>query len=184
MTTINIMPDSDTESPRDWENMGVMVAFHGRYILGDKEHGYKSSDYNGWDELKAAILRDHPGSVILPLYMYDHSGITMNTVGYSCKWDSGQVGFIYATPEAIRLAYGVKRITAVTRTKAQDSLVKEVSVYDKYISGEVYRYEVLNDDGDVIDSCGGFYGSNPFTNGMSDHIDVSLHDELRAAEAR
>ncbi len=34
--------------------------------------------------------------VILPLYLYDHSGITMSTGAFSCRWDSGQVGWIYA----------------------------------------------------------------------------------------
>ena len=35
--------------------------------------------------------------VILPLYLYDHSGITMSTGPFSCPWDSGQVGWIYAS---------------------------------------------------------------------------------------
>ena len=30
--------------------------------------------------------------VILPLYLHDHSGLTMNTSGFHCPWDSGQVG--------------------------------------------------------------------------------------------
>jgi len=34
--------------------------------------------------------------IILPLYLYDHSGITMSTGPFSCPWDSGQVGWIYA----------------------------------------------------------------------------------------
>ncbi len=34
--------------------------------------------------------------VILPLYLYDHGGITMSTGPFSCRWDSGQVGWIYA----------------------------------------------------------------------------------------
>lgn len=36
---------------------------------------------------------------ILPLYLYDHSGLTMNTSGFSCRWDSGQVGWIYCSHE-------------------------------------------------------------------------------------
>ena len=33
--------------------------------------------------------------IILPLYLYDHSGISMKTTPFSCQWDSGQVGWIY-----------------------------------------------------------------------------------------
>ena len=41
-------------------------------------------------------------NVILPLYLYDHSGITMNTTGFSCGWDSGVVGFIYCSKKDFR----------------------------------------------------------------------------------
>lgn len=37
--------------------------------------------------------------IILPLYLYDHSGITMSTSVFSCPWDSGQVGWIYASKQ-------------------------------------------------------------------------------------
>ena len=46
----------------------------------------------------------------LPLYLYDHSGITMNTGGFSCSWDSGQMGWIYATKEDIQKEYGLSLI--------------------------------------------------------------------------
>lgn len=32
---------------------------------------------------------------ILPLYLYDHSGLTMSTSDFGDRWDSGCVGFIY-----------------------------------------------------------------------------------------
>jgi len=38
--------------------------------------------------------------VILPLYLYDHGGITMSTNPFSCPWDDGgQVGWIYASKQ-------------------------------------------------------------------------------------
>ena len=36
-----------------------------------------------------SLVEQMEGMVILPLYLYDHSGITMNTTGFSCPWDSG-----------------------------------------------------------------------------------------------
>ena len=84
MTRIIIEHDETAESPREWDNLGVMAAFHGRYSLGDTNHGFRHTDYSGWNEMKADIIRKNPGCVILPLYLYDHSGITMNTTGFSC----------------------------------------------------------------------------------------------------
>lgn len=181
MTYIIIAPDTDTESPREWDNMGTMIAFHGRYTLGDKDHGYRADDYNGWDEMEAAIAKANPGGVILPLFLYDHSGITMNTTGFSCPWDSGRVGFIVASAEKIRENFMVKRITAKVRQRAEDVLRGEVETFDQFIRGDVYHFSVEDDDGNVINSCGGFYGSDPMTNGMTDHIDESLHYLLPGA---
>ena len=92
---IKIEPDTLDESPRKWDNLGTMICFHKRYCLGDENHGYKHEDYNGWGELEKQIKEDHGECVILPIYMYDHSGITVSTSPFSCPWDSGRLGLIF-----------------------------------------------------------------------------------------
>lgn len=47
------------------------------------------------DELQE-VLDSLDKYIILPLYLYDHGGITMSTGPFSCPWDSGQLGWIYA----------------------------------------------------------------------------------------
>ena len=91
---IEIYPDQSPDSPREWDNLGTMVCFHKRYDLGDK-HDYDENNYDSWDELKEDIIKQENVHTILPLYLYDHSGITMNTTGFSCRWDSMRVGFIF-----------------------------------------------------------------------------------------
>jgi hypothetical protein len=59
------------------------------------------------EELQALIqttLDEH--YVILPLYLYDHGGITMSTGSFGDPWDSGQVGFIYVSKEKARKEFG------------------------------------------------------------------------------
>lgn len=96
--------------------------------------------------------------VILPLYLYDHSGITMNTTGFSCRWDSGQVGWVYATKDDILRYLGGKYLTKSLREKACKVMVSEVAGYDHYLRGDVYQYEILDECGETVDSCYGFYG--------------------------
>jgi hypothetical protein len=169
MATLKVWRDDSTDSPRDDDNMGTMVCFHKRYTLGDK-HDYRADDYNGWDDVEKTLLEtDFAGGVSLPLYLYDHSGITMNTTGFSCQWDSGQVGVIFASAAKIRENFMVKRITKKIRERALALLVSEVSVYDQFIRGDVYGYTITDDDGSHIDSCGGFYGDDPKENGMLDN---------------
>ena len=47
--TINIYPDEDTVDPRkDFDHMGTMVCWHGRYRLGDKNPFRTPDDFNDY----------------------------------------------------------------------------------------------------------------------------------------
>jgi hypothetical protein len=95
------------------------------------------------------------GMVILPLYIYEHGGITMNTSGYSCTWDSGQCGWIYADYEMIKENFN--EVTPETLLKAENLLNAEVEEYDYYLTGQSYGFKLYKGDNE-IDSCWGFLG--------------------------
>jgi hypothetical protein len=137
---IIISNEEYAQNPRtEWDNMGTMVCFHNRYDLGDKEHGYDSRDFNGWGELEAKIVKDHDPALILPLYLYDHSGLTISTKPFSCKWDSGQIGFIFVSKTNARREFpltskhnkalsGIKRalVGAYGETPIHEESLKEI----------------------------------------------------------
>ena len=164
---IKVYQDEDTHSPREWDNLGKMICFHRRYNLGDK-HDYNHNNYSSWSEQKEDIVKNENVCVILPLYLYDHSGITMSTSPFGCNWDSGQVGWIFVSKEKVRKEYNVKRITQEVIDKVTQCLESEVKTYDQYLTGEVYRYEIYKVDTcdkgceheEFVDSCGGFYGQD------------------------
>ena len=146
---IKIEQDDNTESPREWDNMGTMVCFHRRYNLGDKH------DFSDPDELREFLKENK--SIALPLFLYDHGGVTMSTGRFSCPWDSGQVGWIYVTEADARKEYGWKKLTKERREKIEKHLEAEVSTFDDYITGNVYGYRVVK-DGEETDSCWGYIG--------------------------
>ena len=176
--TLSIIFDPDPIRIRDSDTPSTMVCFHHRYQLGDEAdgihgHGYKASDSTDWHDLESRIRSDHPNCVILPLYLYDHSGLAINTTGFSCPWDSGQVGFIFTTAEQ------TAREFADDRTLAEKNLRTEVELYNDYLCGNVYGFEVRDTDGIVVDSGWDFYDSNPLTNGMAVYLDDTLATALR-----
>jgi hypothetical protein len=134
-----------------------MVCFHKRYVLGDEGHELRHEDFSGWGELEAYLWKELDAAVVLPLYLYDHSGITMNTRGFSCPWDSGRVGIIYATRKDVRENYGVKRCTEAVLARARELLEAEVKEYDRYLTGEIYGFRIEDPDGEDVDSCWGYY---------------------------
>lgn len=163
---VSVHYDEDPLNPReDWEGFGKMICFHKRYNLGDK-HQYNADDFGGWDEIEEYLVKECGAVIILPLSLYDHSGITMS-VGRASGWDSGQVGFIYATREdilewfPIKVGRGYKPRKLLTKAvldKAEKVLRGEVETYDRYLTGMVYGYTVEDYDGEVLESCWGFFG--------------------------
>jgi hypothetical protein len=143
--------DHDPLNPRKYyDNFGHMVCWHSRYDLGDEQ---PKQDPAEWID---AFVKSSRGAVMLPLYLYDHSGITMKTSPFSCPWDSGQVGWIYVSREEILRELGGSRLTEALRDWAREILRGEVEIYDKYLTGETYQFVVFDCNGEVLDSGGGF----------------------------
>lgn len=139
--SITLSREYDAENPRERGNLGKMVCFHPTWVLGDANTGIDMDDYSGWDSMLKGLLKDNPNAVILPVYLYDHSGISVSTTPFSCRWDSGQCGWIYATPQGIRKVLGINRVTRKRREEAEELLRAEVWIYNKYLCGDVWTYE-------------------------------------------
>jgi len=162
-----ILYDEFPPNPQtEFSNLGTMVCGHRRYILGNEQ-------VSSAEEMNERIRALPKGSLVLPLYLYDHSGVVMQTRGFSeidsHGWDWGCVGFVYATPEKIRESYMVKQITKKIRERAQSLLESEVETYSHYLNGEVYGF-IAYEDGEEVDSCWGFYGWDWDKNGLTEHL--------------
>lgn len=109
---------------------------------------------------------------MLPLYLYDHSGITMNTTGFSDAWDTSNMGCICMTKKQYKEA-GFDE--AEWPAKAYEIMKQDVETYDQFLTGEVYGYQVFekDEDGNWIegdDFCWGFFGSDILANGITDYV--------------
>ncbi len=173
---------SNPEDPREWDPVTRMVCFHRRYNLGDS-HDYNSDDYAGWDEIEDQIFEDHNPVWIKPLYLYDHSGITISTSPFGCRWDSGQIGWVFITKERYEECFGKFEGTESEFVdKCCQIIESEVKTYDDYIRGEVYRFEVNDEDGEFIDACCGYYGQEGLEYGLDEFkktIDYHLDRKQR-----
>lgn len=164
---VKVVQDSDPSNPRtEWDNMTHMICFHRRYNLGDK-HDFSVEEIQEFIKGKDILW--------LPLYLYDHSGITMSTKPFSCPWDSGQVGIIYIDKAEFRKELGCKR---VSKKKAYEIMESDVKVYDQYLTGEVYGFRVEDEDGDTVESCWGFFGESEdcLAEGISTAHDLIRYD--------
>ena len=181
---LKIEQDTDPLNPRtDWDNTGTMVCFHKKYELGDKTD-YRTEDYDSWDELKQGIIENEGEVVILPLYLYDHSGITISTSPFDCRWDSGQVGWVFIHEKQLNSMCGKD----FERGEEKLNLIMdgEVKTYDEYLTGDVYKYEVYEietcDKGHehkvLLESCGSYYNEGDCRDEGESVIQSYLEREL------
>lgn len=177
-----VIRDEDAPNPRkEFDNLGRMVCGHRRYNLGDSStvlgYSFDVSDYDGWDDVEASLKRWHDAAVILPLYLYDHSGLTISTTPFSGRFDSGQVGFTYITNAALR--ENCPHLTESERMEAgRKALLAEVKTYDAYLRGDVHGWQIVDADGSHVDSCFGYYSREDAASDMKATL------ERMAAERR
>ena len=144
---IKIVSDLDPESPRTWDNIGIIHVAHRSYYIGDVNHNDAESIHEAEREAKKN------GDICLPLYMYDHSGITIALTPFHCRWDSGQVGFVQIPRKKMLEEFSRKIFTSKLKQKGRQIAEGEVETLDTYIRGDIVGFDV--DDG--ADSCSGFY---------------------------
>lgn len=92
------------------------------------------------DNIIWKVLDDN--TVILPVYLLDHSGLRLSTRDFMDQWDSGHIGYIFVKKDKIP-EYGIEikngKITQDIRNKVIEILEKEIEEYDGYVSGYCHK---------------------------------------------
>lgn len=172
-----VMQEECPESPREWDNLTTMV-FIGNYShLGDK-HDFHDT-HESFQAHQEFIEKQKDVVYVAPVYAYVHSGMTISLEPFSCPWDSGKLGWVIITKERIRAMFGCKRVTKKDIEKAISQVKGEVETLDQYIRGEIYWFQVQDEDGNDLDSCGGFYGDDIKENGMLEHLSEEDQEYLK-----
>lgn len=159
---IDIYYDDDAQSPREaYDNLGTLYTAHRRYRPEKEFDDHFDIDkvFDGRiGNFRESFLKEY---VALPVYLYDHSGVTISTSPFSCPWDSGFFGIIAVPLDKVRKEFGWKHVTPGRRKRIEDYLQGEIKTLDDYYTGEVFGYRITpaDDDTDELDSCWGFYGT-------------------------
>lgn len=147
----------DSKQYKEWKN----------FKDGFTEGIRKDMDVNAWLE-DNTTMEDlwelfSTKYVYLPIYAYEHGGITIRSGSFSDPWDSGQLGFIYVSKEKALKEFSQKKWSKKLEEKVIRILDGEIETYDQYLTGDVHGYMIYRpedeDCEESVDSCWGFYGS-------------------------
>ena len=156
--TIKIYRDEDSESPREWDNLGIIYSNHRRWDPDRKGINDLIREVGG-NIYEDTIPFDRIAKThyFLKVWMYDHSGQTIRVADhnpFNDPWDSGQIGWIYTEHAKVDLFFGA--VNDSTLSQARERPENEVSTWNDYIMDENYAYDLVNEQtGEVID--GGFW---------------------------
>lgn len=145
----NIRQYSWTDSPREGREDSKLAIYHKRHNFVN-ETQFNTDNYGSWHELKQAFIADEAIAVILPVYMYEHSGYVFSTTPFGCKFDSGQVGYIFMTKSKAYEIFKCKRLSKSLIAKINEWLISDVSDYSYWCNNEVYDYILVDKDYDVV----------------------------------
>ena len=77
---------------------------------------------------------------------------------------------------------GKKYFTKKLFGRTKEALESEIETYDLYLTGEIYGFNLTDEDG-VMDSCYGFYGENIWENGITEYLPavcvIELYSQLK-----
>ena len=96
----------------------------------------------------------YESAALMPVYLLDHSGITVSTTPFNDPWDSGLAGWAWVHEDEVRSCAEMKGGYPEGRGKAlrclRTYIEDAVDTYDSWLAGDIWQITPLDDEGDTI----------------------------------
>lgn len=162
--------DQDAESPRTWSNLGYFITCEGKYNSPDEHAGLielvKQTSEQAKDtddhmelikkEISSGFIGEHNKVLaIYPVYRYKHGNVSYKR-GTAHGFDYSNCGFYIVTDKTAE-EIGMQKGKYYGNRGFERMIDQELEQYTQWANGEVYGFELYDDNGNLEDSCYGFY---------------------------
>ena len=154
-----IEQDEFSEDPREWENLGTMLCCNRNYQLGDcnsnketleqlaelcRKYGKTDEEIDEMDfREEIQFLLEQDDICGLPLYITDHSGLSMQTYRFDA-WDSSFVGLIFIDKQTF-FDGTCRKDDCDWKAEAKKRLESEIKTYSQFLEGDVQQYTLYEE---------------------------------------
>lgn len=151
--------DDSPLSPRMYSNIGYFIIQSSRYSSPDTHEELQqvirdtarvaTSSENHIER----ITKNFSEKILFidAVATYEHSGLNYS-LGYKSGWDWSNNGFYVVTEKSIKES-GTEYNPDIIREIIED----ELATFTLYANGEVYRYTLYDEEGELVDCVSGFY---------------------------
>ena len=154
---VDIHQEVEPSSPWEYEESIGFISTHKRFQNRNTE--IKASDFSSMEEIESYLKKQ--GYIFQKVFCYDHSGVTIKageTNPFHCQWDSFPFGYLILSKAEARSVFLCKRVSKKTLEKAQKLLIGFSETWNSFLIGDIYGWEITDEEGEVVDSCYGYYG--------------------------
>lgn len=152
-STLLINRNENPSSPREYFRVWTWVSNY-RNFNGDEDADTSILDF--YFKNRTEEIYQDKDIIIVPVYAYIHSGISLSTKRFNDKWDSGIFAVAY-----LKKSENPERFDVISKELSIgiNDLSLEVSQMQDYLNGEVYSVERLdNESQESLDYCDDIYG--------------------------
>lgn len=150
LQTIRLIKDDDPEAEEDDYILQTWCSWRTAFNHGPAhwEDAYQIKKDYAFDYIVDLLTDAHcvkllrPHMEILPLSVYEHTGLTMYVGDPTGDFDSGYAGFIYVTKEEAFDNFGATEEN--WREIADERMEDSVETYADFLEGDVYEYVVYD----------------------------------------
>ena len=146
MFSLKIVSDPNPSSPRQFLNIGTIYYYDSKRPFGDVLVPRQ----------EITKMMQSVKVTYYPIYGYMGERTELNMVGYNHILGSFFNGIIAIDKEKIRDLYQVNKIKPELKEKVKLALQREVFEYSAYLSGNMFGYEIREED-KLIDFRYGFF---------------------------
>lgn len=158
---IEVVQDENANSPDYWGNDDAFVVYDHRQFSVSRK-GFVPRDI--FDHIQAGG-KLYDGYHVFVLYAYIHSGVVLSVGDHNfpdARWDVSSTGFVLVKRQK---GWSWRKAKALEVAK---SITEE---WNQYLSGDVYGYKIYDmtdvieedeDEGEMVESCWGFYGDHEY----------------------
>ena len=158
---LKIYYDEYADTPREWSNLGYFITIDSNYNSPDKndtmhdivkETGQEAESLEEHIEMIKTQYEEATDEKVLsihPIVKYEHSGVYYS-LGTKHGFDYSNNGF-YIITDKTQKEIGTKK------KDFKKVIQGELDIYNKWANGEVYAFNLSDEKGEDVDSCGGFF---------------------------
>jgi hypothetical protein len=193
---LRVIRDESAESPDDWGNTDMFLIYDHRQF-NIKRKGFDPEDIAQWYQASFRTL-DYEGYHVFPVAAYIHSGVSLSLTDSLKRqgWDTSVRGFILVAVELGKSEEKAKEYAQGLIDTWNQYLSGDVWGFELFEKVKYLKFKkedldkiLINEEVEYCDliklgketveleeedSCWGFYGSDPKTNGMLEHFDYKL----------